>query len=101
MNRYYLAGILIILIITAMIGCVGSNKSRTELTGTIFISGNEPFTYLALKGEDDNYYKLLCEENVKKELWSLQGQKVSLEYSDLKKSDRESIVTVKKIITTD
>lgn len=98
MNKYFLTGILIITIILLVIGCAG--KTNT-INGTVFISGNEPFTYLALKGEDGTFYKLNCDETIENDLWSMQGQVVSLEYTDVNEMDRESIITVNKIIKLD
>lgn len=95
MNKYILAGISIIIILIVLFGCTG--KTNT-LSGTIFVSGNEPFTYLALKGEDDKYYRLECEDTLKKELWSMQSQVVKLNYTDLKEMNRESIITVTEIL---
>ena len=98
MKKYFLAGILIITIFLLFIGCTG--KANT-ISGTVFVSGNEPFTYLALKGEDGTFYKLNCDEPIEKELWSKQGQVVSLEYTEVKEIDRESIIMVNKIIKLD
>jgi len=95
MKKYILAGISITLVLTIVFGCTG--KTNT-LNGTIFVSGNEPFTYLALKGENDTYYKLECDDTLKKELWSMQGTSVKIEYADLKESDKETIITVTKLL---
>lgn len=96
MYKYFFTGILIIVVLVALIGCCGT---KNTVSGTVFISGNEPFTYLALKGEDDTYYKLECEESVKKELWSMQGQTVKLRFKDLLEKNSENIITVTKILS--
>jgi len=101
MNKYFIAGISIILILLVFIGCAGTCKSDKTISGTVFVSGNEPFTYLALKSDDDKYYKIECQDTLKKELWSMQGKIVKLKYSDIKKSDKQGILTVSQIISED
>ena len=47
------------------------------LYGTVYVSGNEPFTYLVID-TGDNYYKIDCSNSVKEELWILQGKVINV-----------------------
>ena len=99
MNKYFVIGITFILILIFGIGCAGACKSDNTISGTVFVSGNEPFTYLALKSEADKYYKIECSDSLKKELWSMQTKIVKLKYSDIIESDKQGVLTVSQIIT--
>ena len=44
------------------------------LSGTLYIAGNEPFSYLALHTSHDDYFRIECSDSLKKELWQLQGK---------------------------
>lgn len=87
-----------ILLLISLTGCTGSNTSEKIVTGTIYISGNEPFTYLALKSDDDKYYKLDYNDELKKELWTMQGQVVKLEYSDIIDTEQGQVAKIIKIL---
>ncbi len=67
--------ILIILIIL-FIGCSCPTDSDC-VNGTIYVAGNEPFTYLAFSSNDD-YYRIECSDSIEKELWEMQGQIISI-----------------------
>ncbi len=92
MNKLLLSAI--ILLVVVVIGCAGNSKSNNILTGTIYVSGNEPFTHLALKSIDDRYYKIECSESLRNELWKLQGNIVELEVEELKEFEKLNIATV-------
>lgn len=85
---------LIFTILLGIIGCAGNSKATNILTGTIYVSGNEPFTHLALKSIDDRYYKIECSESLRNELWKLQGNIVELEVEELKEFEKLNIATV-------
>ena len=90
--------VLLTTISISIIGCVGNCTTNNKLSGTLYVAGNEPFTYLALKSDDDKFYKLECDDTLKKELWSMQGKIVNLQYGDIKKTDVEYVVTISKIL---
>lgn len=99
MNRSFLSIVSTLLLMLLITGCTGSTTKSNIIEGTVFISGNEPFTYLALKTQDDKYFKLNCEDELQKELWSMQGQVVKLHYKDLEETSIENVVTVIKILS--
>lgn len=94
MNKFLLILLTLVLFSLVIIGCAGKYKSNNTLTGTIYVSGNEPFTHLALKGEDDNFYKIECPDSLRKELWKLQGNKVQLDVVELKEYEKLNTATV-------
>ena len=90
--------ILIILLTTiaiSLIGCAWNCSANNNLSGTLYVSGNEPFTHLALHSNDDNYYKIECSDSLKKELWQLQGKIIELDIEELKEFDKLNIAIVK------
>jgi len=94
MNKFLLILLTIVLFSLIVIGCAEKCESSNTLTGTIYISGNEPFTHLSLKSEDDNYYKIECPDSLKKELWELQGRKVELTYKELKDFTTQKVAVI-------
>ncbi len=80
-------------IILSIIACAG-DYNNNQLSGTLYVAGNEPFTYLALATKDRTVYKIECADSLKKELWQLQGNTVNLNYDEIKKYDRLNIVVV-------
>ena len=71
------------------------NCNSSELTGNLYVAGNEPFTHLAIKTEDGTVYKLKCSEQTEKELRQLQGKTLKLELSEIKKFEKVNIAVVK------
>ncbi len=67
------------LVILILFGTLGSGslkggKQEVELTGVIYVMGNEPFTQVAIKLDDGQVYALLGEHDRK--LRALQGKRV-------------------------
>jgi len=81
-------------LIIGLIGCAGNCKTNNKLSGTLYVTGNEPFTYLALDTKDRTIYKIECSDSLKKELWQFQGQTVELKYDELKKFEKLNIAVV-------
>ena len=77
MNKLHV--LLFLTLILSIIGCAG-NYNTNQLSGTLYVVGNEPFTYLALDTKDGTVYKIECADSLKKELWQLQGNTVTLNY---------------------
>lgn len=94
MNKLMLIIFTIILLTIIVIGCVGSSKTNNILTGTLYVSGNEPFTHLALKSVDAINYKIECSDSLKKELWQLQGKTVELRYIEMKEFEIQKVAVV-------
>ncbi len=85
--------ILIFSFILSIIGCAGSCNTN-KLSGTLYVAGNEPFTYLALDTKDGTIYKIECADLLKNDLWQLQGKTVNLYYDEIKKYDKLNIAVV-------
>ncbi len=79
--------ILLSAIVISIIGCAGSSETNIKLNGTLYVAGNEPFTYLALDTKDRTVYKIECSDSLKKELWQLQGNTIELNCNEIKKSN--------------
>jgi len=88
-------------LIICVIGCAGSCNTTNKLSGTLYVAGNEPFTYLALDTKDRIVYKIECSDSLKKELWQLQGKTVELNYDEIKKYDRFNVAVVKSYSVID
>lgn len=86
--------ILLFTIMISIIGCVSSCNTTNKLSGTLYVAGNEPFTYLALDTKDRIVYKIECSDSLKNDLWQLQGENVSVDYNEIKKYDRLNIVVI-------
>ena len=86
--------ILLTTICISIIGCAGNCNTINKLSGTLYIAGNEPFTYLALDTNDRTLYKIECSDSLKKELWQLQGKVIELNYTKIKEFDRMNTVVV-------
>ena len=80
--------ILLSMIVVSIIGCAGNGNPNSKLKGTLYVAGNEPFTYLALDTKDRTVYKIECSDSLKKELWQLQGKTIELDYNEIEKSER-------------
>ncbi len=57
-------------------GSMKKGKDEMEVIGTVYLMGNEPFTYVALKMGDGQVYALLGKHE--KELRQLQGRRVTV-----------------------
>ncbi|MFO7888961.1 MAG: hypothetical protein R6V04_01330 [bacterium] len=77
-----------------------THEART-IKGVIFITGNEPFTRLALEDINGNVYYLQCSEEMVKKLWDLQGQEVLIYYNSINTNETGTFVKVKKYIIDD
>lgn len=90
-------------IFIVIINCSLFNKTRETRTikGEVFITGNEPFTRLALEDIKGNVYYLQCSEEMGKKLWDLQGQEVLIYYDKINTNEAGTFVKVKKYIIDD
>ena len=48
------------------------------LEGSVKCYGNEPFVYLGITTEDESFYKIVASEQIIKELFDKQGEKLKL-----------------------
>ena len=68
------------------------------LEGSVKCYGNEPFTYLGITTEDEVFYKIVASEQIIKELFSKQGEKLKLYGIQLQNSYENTLLfEVKKI----
>ncbi len=96
--------ILIVLCFTFILGiisCSGSRNTANKLSGTLYVAGNEPFTYLALDTKGGIIYKIECADSLKKDLWQLQGETINLYYDEIKKYDKLTIAVVSRYSVKD
>lgn len=55
------------------------SKNRTKsIQGYIHVYGNDPFTFIGLKTEDNKEYAIAADDEIISELWKTQGHKVEL-----------------------
>lgn len=80
----------------SIIGCAGNCNTNNKLSGTIYISGNEPFTFLAIATDDQNrtVYRIECSDLLKNDLWKLQGKTVELNYDKIKEFEKLNIAVI-------
>jgi hypothetical protein len=86
--------ILLSTIVISIIGCAGNCNTTNKLSGTLYVAGNEPFTYLALDTKDRTVYKIECSDSLKKELWQLQGKIVELNFNQIKEFNKMNTAVV-------
>jgi len=66
----------ILLLGTLGAGSMKLGSGEVEVTGKVYVMGNEPFTRVAIKLDDGQVYALLGEHD--KELRGLQGRRISV-----------------------
>ena len=68
------------------------------LEGSVKCYGNEPFVYLGITTEDEAFYKIVASEQIIKELFGKQGEKIKLCGIQIQNSDENQLLfEVKKI----
>ena len=82
--------------ITACCSCGGEKDNIVK--GFITIIGNEPFSKLGIKLENNKNYLLECSDELKKELWNRQGFYYAVEFSESKIENGVPVLVVKKAI---
>jgi hypothetical protein len=73
---FLLGALLLILLGTLGMGSLKMKKDEIQVTGRIYVMGNEPFTQVAIQPDDGKVYALIGEYD--KELRSLQGKRVTV-----------------------
>lgn len=80
-------------------GCTSHPGGKGQkLVGTIYVTGNEPFTQLAIETGKDSLSTISPHSPVYKELWQLQGRKVVLHFTLNRKNADGVYVTAFEII---
>lgn len=74
---------------------MGRTDARNQvIEGTVYSTGNEPFTRLALAEDGGERYLLHCPEAIEELLNSVQGRKVRIRYSGKQRRPEGMILTV-------
>lgn len=58
-------------------GCASSGK----IVGTVYVAGNEPFTWVALEASDGTVYRLEATNELEQRLRTMQWKKIEVEFS--------------------
>ncbi len=81
--------------------CCNCGKNLDEnytVKGIITVIGNEPFTKLAVRTDDNKIYVLQISKELKDELWKKQGNYYYVKFSDLREEEGVSTLVVEKVI---
>ena len=70
--------IILSILITGIIFCSYSKNNNITVDGFINVYGNEPFTYIGIKTENNKEYALNASDDVLKELRASQGKKIEI-----------------------
>ncbi len=55
-----------------------TSTGKDTVTGTLYVTGNEPFTKLALYVSSDTIFHIETDSSIKSRLWQMQGKRVSV-----------------------
>lgn len=95
-QKYFLLIVIIsALLLTSCCRC-GRTADGNIVKGMIVIVGNEPFTKVALKLEDEKVYLLQCDKKLDEELRSKQGKHFAIKYKESKSEDGLPILIVEE-----
>jgi len=78
--------------------CGKTDDTENTIKGYITIVGNEPFTKLAIRTDDNKTYVLQVSKELKNELLKRQGNYYYIKYGDLREENGISTIVVEKII---
>ncbi len=93
--------ILFVLLMISFYACCncGSNLDDSNtVKGFITVIGNEPFTKLAIRTDDNKIYVLQVSKELKDELWKKQGNYYYIKFGDRREEEGVSILVVEKLI---
>lgn len=68
-------------------------EPEKSLIGFVTVVGNEPFTKLALRVENDTYI-LMCDKATEAELWKMQGTRIIVYYKTMTADQGNKVVDV-------
>lgn len=89
---------LLIISFSACCNCGKNLDADNSVKGYITIIGNEPFTKLAIRTDDNKTYVLQVSKELKDELWKKQGNYYNIKYGDLREEEGISTLVVEKVI---
>jgi hypothetical protein len=80
-------------------GCsCNCNKEENSIKGFITVVGNEPFTKVALRTDDNKILVLQCSKELKEILLNQQGSYYFIQYSAEKEENGIKSITVDKVL---
>ena len=100
--RYPVTQFFFIIVLTVFIASCSCNLEKKTgdvnfLKGFITVVGNEPFTKLALRTDDNQIFLLQVSDELKEQLWKEQGTYYYITYSDLRKQEGVTTIAVEKV----
>ncbi|MFH1853149.1 MAG: hypothetical protein ABIA75_12475 [Candidatus Neomarinimicrobiota bacterium] len=90
----------VVLVLVLLLGACASRPLATDeiiITGKIYLTGNEPFTRLAVSDERGVHYLLTGADSILSELYQLQGSTVKLYCSKIVHSKTRNVATIVNI----
>jgi hypothetical protein len=90
--------ILMAITLSACCNCGQSSSDDNKLRGVITMFGNEPFTGIGIKTDDNTNYALICSKELNAELINSQGKYYLIQYSEKKEANGVISVVVEKAI---
>ncbi len=93
--------LLLILITVSFSACCNCGKNLDDsntIKGIITVIGNEPFTKLAIRTDENKIYVLQVSKELKDELWKKQGNYYYIKYGELREEEGIKTLVVEKII---
>ncbi len=76
----------------------GEQQSGSIISGEIYITGNEPFTKVAIRVDEKTSYIVSADKETLQMLRSKQGVVFDIEYKEIKKTPEGRIIVVEKIL---
>ena len=70
------------------------SNTRGVIHGKVYITGNEPFSQLAIEDTEGTVYLISCSKKTESELQNLQGQFLRLHYSEIIRTKDQNTVTI-------
>jgi hypothetical protein len=93
-----LPSLLLMISFSACCNCGKNLDENNTVKGFITIIGNEPFTKLAIRTDENKTYILQVSKELKDELWKKQGSYYYIKYGDVKEVEGISTLVVEKVI---
>lgn len=90
--------LLLMISFSACCNCGSNLNESNTVKGFITVIGNEPFTKLAIRTDDNKTYVLQVSKELKDELWNKQGNYYYIKYGELREEEGVSTLVVEKLI---
>jgi len=89
------------LLVISFSGCCNCSKNTNGsniIKGYITVVGNEPFTKLAIRADDNKIYVLQVSKELQDELLKKQGNHYYIKYGEIREEQGETILVVEEVI---